>query len=60
MNKYVIKFKLDDNNPYVIKNQLRTDNKFLGSTYDSIEEAQNIAEQWDYDLSDIEIISIEV
>lgn len=60
MNKYVIKFKLDDNNPYVIKNQLRTDNKFLGATYDSIEEAQNIAEQWDYDLSDIEIISIEV
>lgn len=60
MKKFIIKFKQDTMNPYVIKNKLRTDNPHLGYLNDTHEQAVTLAHQWDYDDNDIEIIEIEI
>lgn len=55
---FVIKYLLDEINPYVIKGELRTNNNELAIKFKDKSEAKRVAIQYGYDLSEVEFVEV--
>lgn len=56
---FVIKYLLDEINPYVMENKLRTNNPKLAKKLKDKSEAKRIAIQYGYNLNEIELVEVD-
>lgn len=56
---FVIKYKLDSINSYVIERELRTNNPKLAMKFKDKSKAKRVAMQFEYDLNEVDIIEVE-
>ena len=56
---FVIKYKLDSINSYVIERELRTNNPKLAMKFKDKSEAKRVAMQFEYDLNEVDIVEVE-
>ena len=56
---FVIKYLLDEINPYVIENKLRTNNPKLAKKIKDKSESKRLAIQYGYDLNEVEFVEVD-
>ena len=56
---FVIKYLLDEINPYVIENKLRTNNSKLAKKIKDKSESKRLAIQYGYDLNEVEFVEVD-
>lgn len=55
---FVAKYLLDENNPYIIRGQLRTNNIKLAEVFKDKSEIRRVITQYGYDLTNIEFVEV--